>query len=120
MTNILKRGSRRVSAVLAALAITASITGLSVLGTASAASAQPVEVQAAACTTGTGVDGFQYFAWARCYDSQPAPYRFRLIWSCTGESYLRYSDWHIADGSTTSGFCGTGKRVDLARVETTA
>ncbi|SDC98917.1 hypothetical protein [Glycomyces harbinensis] len=122
MTTILKSGARRASALLAALLMTASLTGLSVLGTASAAAAEPVEVQARHCETGMSAtgsgDSIRYFGWARCYNSQPAPYRFRLAWSCVGSSDIRYSNWHVADGSRIVGYCSTGVRVDIARAIT--
>ena len=124
MRNILASGSRKVSAVLAALAITASITGFSVLGAASAASADGAEAQAAYCTTGMSATGsgesIRYYAWARCYNSQPAPYRFRLEWSCVGQSSVRQSAWHVADGSRIVGYCPSDIRADMARARTTA
>jgi hypothetical protein len=124
MTNALKGSRRRISAMFAALAIAFTITGLTVAGTASAAApSDDVSIQAATCSSGTSSvnDGGTLirYAWASCNDNIGGSYwRFRLVWSCTGEGWNRSSGWAPADGRQINGFCAPGKSVDLHRPET--
>lgn len=125
MVTIFKGRARRVAAALAALGVAIAISGAAVLGTASAVSAQPVEpasLPAPLCTTGTGSTGdnptARTYAWARCNDRDGNPdvnyWSFMVVWSCTGENYMRYGTWHVADNTTLRGYCPAGKYPDIS------
>ncbi|GAA2143501.1 hypothetical protein [Glycomyces algeriensis] len=134
MSQTLKGRIRTASATIAAL--TLALTGFAVFGTATAASSQPVDDAAVTsaedagilgipCETGTGWNGdnptSQMYAWASC--DEPGSddinlWAFRVKYSCTSESYFRYSYWYRADGRTIRGYCPRGKRVDISSVET--
>ena len=124
MTMRLKGSLRRMSAVLAALAVAFTITGLALAGPASAAPADEIGATAGVeCTKGTGssTEGSQVirYAWAKCSDDFGGQfYRFRLLWSCTGEDWERTTSWYRADNRTIIGACPAGKRVDSHRVIT--
>lgn len=127
MTIRLMRSLRRTSVVLAALAVAFTITGSALAGAASAAPTTSTnEIGAAAgvsCSKGTGTstEGGQVirYAWARCSDNFGGQfYRFRLVWSCTGESWERTTGWHRANNHRIVGACPSGKRVDSVRVIT--
>jgi hypothetical protein len=132
MEDAFKERLKRVGSALAALAIAVTISGFSVLGTASVAGAEPavpadeVGVLSTACYTGTGwgypggnpAAGERNYAWARCTYTGTGVihwYEFRVEWSCTGEGYMRRGPWHASDGSTLRGWCGPGKTVDVYR-----
>lgn len=125
MTDVFKKGLRRMSATLAALAVAFTITGVALAGAAAAAPApeDDMSVQALTCSKGTGStqDGGTtfYHAWARCDDDFGGDfYRFRLNWSCTGESWIRHTSWFPADERRITGLCPGGKRVDSHSVAT--
>ena len=113
MTDVLKGTTRRALAAFAAIAIALTVTGFTVVGTASAASADEVGVMAPSCSTGRGSDegGIRY-AWARCLSSPPERYQFRLKWSCTHDSAVRFGAWSYADGLRNYGYCPLGETVD--------
>ena len=127
MTIVLKGITQR---SVAALAIAVTIPVFSVLGTTSAAAAEPaapadeVGVLDVHCYTGTGWGypggnpsaGELNYAWARCTDSSPGAFnQFRVEWSCTSEGYMRRGPWRAANGSTLRGWCSSGKTVDVVR-----
>jgi hypothetical protein len=125
MTDAFKKGLRRMSATLAALAVAFTITGVALAGSAAAAPApeDDMSVQALTCSKGTGStqDGGTtfYHAWGRCSDDFGGQfYRFRVNWSCTGESWIRHTSWAPADERRITGLCPGGKRVDSHSVET--
>lgn len=127
MTKRITDSLRRMSAVLAALAVAFTITGFTLAGTASAAPSAPVDeigtMAGVKCSKGTGVstEGGQpiRYAWARCSDNFGGQfYRFRLVWSCTGENWERTTGWHRANNHRIVGACPAGKRVDGHRVVT--
>lgn len=127
MTMRLKGTMKRMSAVLAALAVAFTITGFTLAGTAAAAPSAPADeigtTAGVECTKGTGseTEGDQVtrYAWAKCSDDFDGQfYRFRLVWSCTGEDWEKTTRWFRADGRTIIGACGPGKRVDSHRVIT--
>jgi hypothetical protein len=128
MTPVLKRLTQKGAAMLAALAMAASILVLSVLGATGAAAAEPADEVGALdvyCYSGTAwgypggnpAAGERHYAWARCTDDSPGAFnQFRIEWSCTGEGYMRRGPWHAADGTTLRGWCASGKTVDVVRV----
>jgi hypothetical protein len=124
MTMRLKGSLQRMSAVLAAMAVAFTVTGFTLAGAASAAPSAPADeiapMAGVECTKGTGsaTDGGRtiYHAWARCTDDFDGQfYRFRLVWSCTGENWERTTGWSRADNRRIYGFCPAGKRVDSHR-----
>ncbi|MFC3493344.1 hypothetical protein [Glycomyces rhizosphaerae] len=127
MTMRLKGSLRRMSAVLAAFAVAFTISGLTLAGTASAAPSAPADevgvTAGVSCSKGTGssTEGNEVirYAWAKCSDDFGGQfYRFRLLWSCSGESWERTTTWYRADGRTIVGACPAGKFVDSTRVIT--
>jgi hypothetical protein len=104
------------------MVIASAFVGLAVAGSASAASADAEAPQAITCRTATGtvedLGGTRHYAAAKCDDPSPVTdWYFRLKWSCSGESFLRTSPWHVADGTLLRGYCPLGQAVDQVGVD---
>lgn len=122
MTNIHKGIVQRVAKGLSTIAIASAFAGLTVAGSASAAAADAEAPQTITCRTTTGtvedLGGIRHYAAAKCDDSNPVTdWYFRLKWRCSGESSLRTSPWHVADGTMLRGYCPLGQTVDQLGVD---